>query len=430
MNNITISEYGYIGCDNIATINNKFISHRSLTKDEFKELYNFWLSDKIAQKVFCFENKYCLKAQNYVGIIQTKSLSIEILPKIYQEKQEDTSRDIFISILKVTLGLNSLKSNKANLSITKNKNIFEGFISLFVNSIDTLLKKGLKSSYIAQEDNQTFLKGKLKFNEHIKRNYIHKERFYVEFDEYLPNIVENKLLKSTIQLLLKKTKDYENKKAFRQQLFIFDDVDISINYENDISKINLYRGMEYYKLPLKFAQVFLKDKSFSSLRGKEDVYALLFPMEKVFENYVEFLLKNSKIKLGIKNIFVNGGKNEYLLSESQGRLQPDYLLQMEDNSYIVTDAKWKLYDDNKKLNPNDIYQIFAYLNFYDPKKIAYLFVPKITEYIEKDDKIYYYKTINQNLEYKIQIVAIDLVKVINDNHRLNPNIFKEIDAKV
>ena len=425
MNNITISEYGYIGCDNIATTNNKFISYRRLSSCEFKELYDFWLSDKSAQKVFCFESNKCLKAQSYVGVIQTQNISIEILPKIYQEEKEEHIRDIFISILKVTLGLNSLKSNKANLSITKTKNIFEGFISLFVASVDTLIKKGLKSSYIHKEDNQTFLKGKLKLNEHIKKNYIHKERFYVQFDEYLSNRVENKLLKSTINLLLKKTKDYENKKALRQQLFIFDDVDVSINYDNDISKINLHRGMEYYETPLQFTKVFLKDKSFSSLRGKEDVYALLFPMEKVFENYVEYVLKNSKDNLHIKDVLVNGGKNEYFLSNSQARLQPDYLLHMQDDSYIVTDAKWKLYDDEQKLNSNDIYQIFAYLNFYDCGDTTYLFVPKITENMLKDDKIYHYKTIANDLKYKIKIVSIDLERIIKDNHIFDINILKD-----
>jgi len=204
---------------------------------------------------------------------------------------------------------------------------------MFVNYLDELIHKGLKSSYISKEDNQFFLKGKLKFNQHIKQNYIHKERFYVEFDEYLPDRVENRLLKSTIQLLLKKTNDYENKKALRQQLFIFDEVNLSLNYDADISKINLHRGMEYYEMPLRFAKVFLRHHSFTSLRGKDNVFALLFPMEKVFENYMEFVLKNSKEELGIKEVLVNGRSDEYLLNNGEcymARLQPDYLLKMQE----------------------------------------------------------------------------------------------------
>ena len=258
MNNITISEYGYIGCDNKSTDGNKFKGFRKLSPSDFKELKEYWESNEETFKLFTLHNKSCLKAGSYVGIIQTKNLSIEILPKIYNNSDEDKIRNIFIEMLKPLLNINDIQINKADLSVTKNKNVYELFITMFINCLDTLIHKGLKSQYISKEDNQYFLKGKLKFNQHIKQNYIHKERFYVEYDEYLPDRVENRLLKSTVQLLLKKTNDYENKRALRQQLFIFDEVQYSSSYDIDISKINLHRGMEYYEMPLRFAKVFLK----------------------------------------------------------------------------------------------------------------------------------------------------------------------------
>jgi 5-methylcytosine-specific restriction enzyme subunit McrC len=416
MTNITIGEYGYIGCDNIDTYS-KFKSVRTITSKLFKELYDFWLSDKQTQKIFTFENKHCLKANSYVGIVQTQNLSVEILPKIYQQNEEQKTRDIFISMLNATFGLNYLQSNKANLSITKNKNIFEGFISIFIQSIDILIHKGIKSDYINKEKNQNFLKGKLDIKEQIRKNHIHKERFYVHFDEYLPNRVENKLLKSTIGLLLKKTKDYENKKALRQQYFIFEKINLSYNYKADISKINIYRNMEYYDIPLKFAKVFLTNKSFTSLRGDNDIFALLFPMEKLFEKYLEIVLYNSKDILNIKDIFINGGKNEYFLSGNNARLEPDYLLKMEDDSYIIADAKWKIVEDTP--NSNDIYQMFAYLNFYHCKNIAYLFVPQTNNI--QNIKTFEYNTDDKTKIYKFKIVPIDLGNTIKSD-KLNKDI--------
>ena len=432
MTKITISEYGYVGCDNLFTSEQKFISRRDLTQDAFRELYDFWLKDKATQKIFTFENRNCLKAQNYVGIIQTQNLSVEILPKIYNGEKEKQTRAIFIAMLKVVLNINEIQINKADLSVTKDKNIYELFISMFVKSIDTLIHKGLKSEYILQESNQHFLKGKLKFNEHIKQNTIHKERFYVEFDEYMQNRVENKLLKSTIALLLKKTKDYENKKALRQQLFIFDEVGFSYNYESDISKINLQRGMQHYEIPLRFAEVFLKHNSFTSLRGKDNVFALLFPMEKVFEEYMAEVLKNSQKNLDIKDVLINGGKNEYLLSDGKcklTRLQPDYLLKMLNAKDIVVDAKWKLLQENENsakecssvnISSQDVYQIFSYLHFYDAQDEAYLFVPQTKE-LEK------FLTFNYKRGYKqeerevknIKIIPINLEELIVNNHRLD-----------
>ncbi len=430
MRNITISEYGYIGWDRIST-NNKFVGNRNLSEKEFKELEEFRNQNEDTEKIFTRVNSKCIKATSYVGIIQTKNLSIEILPKIYKKDVKFNCRNIFIQMLKPLLNINDILIDKANLSVSNNKNIYEMFITMFIQYIDKLIHRGLKSQYIPKEENQYFLKGKLKFNQHIKENYIHKERFYVEFDEYMPDRVENRLLKSTIQLLLKKTKDYENKRALRQQLFIFDEVKLSSSYDIDISKINLHRGMEYYEMPLRFAKVFLNHKSFTSLRGKDNVFALLFPMEKVFENYIEFVLNNSKEFLNIDKVLVNGGKNEYLLSNEtceMARLQPDYLLKMKDGKDIVTDAKWKLLEskenENKgcetvNISSGDVYQIFSYLHFYNARNTAYLFVPKIGELKQMEFDYNVNQSYIQTETKRIKIIPIDLKEVISNNHKFN-----------
>jgi len=405
---ITVSEYGYIGCDNYPTSDDKFVGKRNLEASEFQELYDFWLSDESTQKLLTFVNKKCLKATSYVGVIQTQNLSLEILPKTYKSESDiKNQRTTFIEMLKVTLGMNEIVLNRANLSTTKSKNIYELFITLFVKAMDNLIHKGLKSEYVSQEGNQQFLKGKLKFNEHIRKNSIHKERFYVEYDEYLQDRVENRLLKSTLQLLLKKSRDTQNRKALRQQLFIFDEVSFSLNYKLDFSKVNTHRGMEHYSFPLRFAKVFLLNESFTSLRGKEDIFALLFPMQTLFEKYMEFVLENSKEKLGIKQVLINGGKNEYLLENKRARLQPDYLLKMKRGSDIICDAKWKL----DTIGSNDIYQIFAYHHFYDARDVAYVFVPFVDK-VKRE--VFKYTQSNK----QIRIFPIELEKIIQNGHRL------------
>jgi 5-methylcytosine-specific restriction enzyme subunit McrC len=345
-------------------------------------------------------------------------------------------------VLKVFLNINEVQINKANLSTTNNKNIYEMFITLFVQSMDILIHKGIKSDYILREGNKFFLKGKLKFNQHIKQNYIHKERFYVETDEYLQDRTANRLLKSTIAMLLKKTNDYDNKRKLRQQLFIFDEVQLSNNPEIDFKKVNKHRGMEHYDLPLRFAEVFLMHKSFTSMRGNDNVFALLFPMEKVFENYMEFVLNNSKDRLDIKQVLINGGKNEYLLKDveddncNMARLQPDYLLKMTTGRDIVTDAKWKLLDvienntnecEKIDISSGDVYQVFAYLHFYNAQDTAYIFVPKISK---KEMPLFQYNMRNNIIggkyrKFQIRIIPIDLDKLIKNNHILNENILDE-----
>jgi len=423
MTEVIISEHGYIGCDG-GNNEGKFTSRRNLDPKIFKELKEYWESSEETFKLFDFVNKNCLKAKNYVGVIQTKNLILEILPKIYKNEDDEIAlRKNFIEMLKVVLNINETQIKKADLSTFKNRNIYEIFISLFIESMDKLIHKGIRSNYITKEENQPFLKGKLKINEHIKKNYLHKERFFVEFDEYLQDRAENRLLKSTIALLLKKTKDNQNKKALRQQFFIFDEVKLSNNYKRDFKKINIHRGMEHYRTPLRFAEVFLLNESFSSMRGNDNVFALVFPMEKLFENYIEVVLNNSKDYLGIEEVMVNGGKNEYFLSNNKckmARLQPDYLLKMKNGEKIVTDAKWKILEivenedekcDNVIISSNDVYQVFAYLNFYKCKNTAYLFVPKVKR--EQKIELHYEKS-----DYNLTIIPLDLDKVIKNKHLL------------
>jgi len=435
MKQITISEYGYLGCDGVSTLGNKFASHRSLTLDEFKELKEYWESDKETFKIFTLENSKCLKATNYVGVFQTSNVSVEILPKIYDGQDESKAlyRDIFVQMLKPLLGINEVVIDKANLDVINDANIFEIFITMFVGEMDKLIHYGVKSDYIAQEDNQYFLKGKLKFNEHIKQNYIHKERFFVEFDEYLPDRVENRLLKSAINILLKYTSDYENKKALRQQLFIFDEVSFSDEYEVDFKKVNLHRGMEHYDLSMKFAEVFLLNNSFSSIRGNEHVFSMLFPMEKVFEDYMEYVLENSKTKLEIKKIHINGKQRDWLLGIGDCKMinqQPDYLLEMKEEytkQFIVCDAKWKLFDirENESkgckimsVNSSDAYQIFSYLNYYENAlDTAYIFAPKTAE--NQEEMIFNYLDDKHiSMGKKLKVIPIDLESIVQ-THTIN-----------
>jgi 5-methylcytosine-specific restriction enzyme subunit McrC len=442
MKQITISEYGYLGCDGVTTQGNKFASHRSLTLDEFKELKEYWESDKETFKIFTLENSKCLKATNYVGVVQTSSVSIEILPKIYDGHDESKAlyRDIFVQMLKPLLGINEIVIDKASLDVANNTNIFEIFITMFVGEMDKLIHHGVKLDYIAQENNQYFLKGKLKFNEQIRQNYIHKERFFVEFDEYLPDRVENRLLKSTINMLLKYTSDYENKKALRQQLFIFDEVGFSDEYEVDFKKVNLNRGMEHYDLPMRFAKVFLFNNSFSSIRGSDHVFSMLFPMEKVFEDYMEYVLENSKTKLGIKKIHINGKQGDWLLGLGDCRLinqQPDYLLEIKKDhrkQFIVCDAKWKLFDvrENESkgcktmsLNSSDAYQIFSYLHYYENAiDTAYIFAPQTVNH-QEEVAFDYLNDKHNTMGKRLKVIPIDL-KCIVQSHTIDFEVFQYV----
>jgi 5-methylcytosine-specific restriction enzyme subunit McrC len=165
-------------------INNKHfqvIEYEKISKNEINSKYFKELEEIVQTTEFlAYSKKGVLKSQNYVGIIQTRSgFVLEILPKISAGNDTyEESKIILIEMIKTLKNHPFKKLSTANLK-TEKMPLLEIFISFFLSELDVLVKKGIKRDYISIQDNQKFLKGKLLINEHIKKNLVHKERFFV-----------------------------------------------------------------------------------------------------------------------------------------------------------------------------------------------------------------------------------------------------------
>lgn len=323
-----------------------------------------------------------LTFKNYVGLIQMKNnYQIQILPKIeFVNGENDETKKVFMKMLRCMKDFPSKVFANANLKIDR-MNLYEVFINMYLQQVWALVKHGIKPSYIRQENNLNVYKGKLMVNEHIKANLAHKERFYVEFDEYLVNRPENRLIKSTLLKLLSISNSAENIKEIRQLLMSFELVEPSMNYDKDFAKVVIDRNTKDYDLLMKWSKVFLKDKSFTSFSGTENASALLFPMEKIFEAYVA---QNMKKIFNRENWIVSAqDRGHYLFNTLNGdkhlkfALRPDLVVTRDDGSVIILDTKWKRLINDKGANfgisQSDMYQMYAYSKKYNTSEIWLLY---------------------------------------------------------
>jgi len=309
-----------------------------------------------------------LQAQNYVGVIQTKDgATIEILPKI-QNLDADESKNILIKMLK-TLKKSPFKNcNMAHLKSSKMP-LFEIFITMFLEELAKLIQKGIKSDYITKEENLKFLKGKLKINEQIKKNYIHKENFFVEYQEFLSDRVENRLIKTTLEFLYKNSKSNKNQQRIREYLFVFDGIGISHNINNDFSKLKLNRQMKDYEQTLLWCRTFLLENSFSPYKGRDIAFALLFDMNLLFESYVGHYLKKKGLDVSLQD------KGKYLVEEpNKFALKPDMVINDKEEQ-LIADTKWKIIKSENDISQADMYQLYAYGTKYIECKKLYLIYP-------------------------------------------------------
>ena len=318
--------------------------------------------------------------KNYVGLIQMKNgYQIQILPKINFTNSEDlenrNTKKIFLNMLRSMKDFPSKVFNNSNIQVDR-MNLYEIFINMYLQEIRRLIKIGLKSNYIFKEDNLNYYKGKLLTSQHFKINLVHKERFYVAYDEFNPNRVENKLIKATLLKLQKLTTSAENSKKIRQLLVFFEMIDASMNYTADFSKVRINRSNRDYEMIMQWSKVFLLNKSFTTFSGNNNSRALLFPMEKVYESYVA---KHLKKILGKDGWDVSSqDRGYYLFTEPrlQFALIPDIVCKHE-KQIIIMDTKWKKLVNNERINygisQSDMYQMYAYSKKYKASEIWLLY---------------------------------------------------------
>ena len=390
----------------------EYLQYKDNTKDNFikpdtfEALEKFVLENEETAQYLKITTKKgfgkVLQAQNYVGVIQTKDgTTIEILPKIKNATTEK-SKDILIKMLKTLKNSPFKNLSVANLKSSKIP-LFEIFISMFLEELTVLVRNGIKSDYISKEENLKFLKGKLKISEQIKYNTIHKERFFVQYEEFISNRVENRLIKTTLQFLYNKSKLNKNQQRIREFLFVFDEIEISHNIKTDFSKIKLNRQMKDYEQVLLWCKTFLFENSFSPYKGNDIAFALLFDMNLLFESFVYSYLKKSSNFQDIKS----QDRTHHLAYENgigRFRLKPDIVI---NGGKIIADTKWKILSEDKAYNgvlQDDMYQLYAYGTKYDNCEKIYLIYP-FDELIIKNSYNYF-----KNKELKLDILFFDVYK--------------------
>ncbi len=393
------------------------ITEDDIGKEKFKKLELFILEknnknrdNDLFLKIASLKNKKYIKAQKYVGVIQfNDGTTIEILPKVvnsdnFNKKNSDyeKAQKILIKMIRTLKNHPFKDSNFANLKSSKMP-LFEIFIKMFLDELDKLIKKGVKSSYILKKDNLKYLKGKLLINQNIKRNYIHKERFYTEYEEFSIDRVENRVIKTTLLFLQKRSIDNYNQKMIKRYLIFFDFVSISYD-KNSLKKLNLTRDILHYKTILSFCKIFQNNESFSIYKGSNISFALLFNMNTLFESYVGDILRKriKDVKLQDKRYHILKSKKDKYFT-----LKPDIII---NDGKIILDTKWKELKSFKDISSSDIYQLYAYgMNYPKCKKLYLIYPNKLSENYN-GVKNFYFNEDNNFKKLSLEIIFFDFDK--------------------
>lgn len=322
-----------------------------------------------------------LRTRNYVGALGVENVVIEILPKVLLDDKDKNevdeikeTRDCFLEMLSHWRGLKEcMPHGTAAIKKWKNNDMLEVFFGIFIDQLIALTHRGLAHHYHAKQDNLYHITGRLKFPEHLLFNLFDRTRFYVEFDEFSPNRPANRLIHSTINKLLGVTRSAEIRRKLRQLKPSFEHVPVSKNYHADWQKHVVDRNMQHYRPVMQWVRLFLFGHGLATFSGKHENVCLLFPMERVFEDFVAHSFQ--KHAPPQYNTRFQMSERKMLVENSKYKMRPDIILKSEDGGALMTlDTKWKeVQKVDSDVDESDMYQLYAYGRFYNCRNVALIY---------------------------------------------------------
>ncbi len=373
---------------------------------------------KTKEKFFSVGNKR-IKFNNYVGVIQVKNLTIEILPKADNNAEDKASKDkwhnALITMLKECklIKLNTISNAKLKL---KSASILDLYYDLFLSETETIFKHGLRKNYISIEENLNKVKGKILFTNHIRKNAFHKERFFVEHKKFDADNKLNQILLKALLVLKTIAHNPHHNIRINKLLLNFEDVSEENITEKWFEKIKFDRNTERYRQAITLAKLIILRFSPDLKGGNENVLAIMFDMNMLYENYVYRKLKTLQNDSDNPIIKVKE-QNRTPFWETRG-LRADIVVETEDKRQrLVIDTKWKVMKDNKPSDA-DLKQMFVYNLHYDTD-LSILLYPKTT--LESSDKKPF-----RDKKFKALNCQVAFTDLFNDEGRLEKDLGKRI----
>jgi 5-methylcytosine-specific restriction enzyme subunit McrC len=390
---VCIREYGYLIEGDSPT---GFAKGAAIPRSAFRYLQGLLQDDAFDEqfapflKLTTFHRKTALKLQNYVGVLQTPcGTQIEILPKLLEEESDaalEKTRGQLINMLSC-LRDSPVKQGNASDIRDSQMPLLEIYIQQFLQEVNRLVKRGVRSDYVREQKQAHYLKGRLLVAQQIRKNSLHPERFNIECDEYRMDRPANRLIKRALELVGKAAQHSSNQRLARELGFVFDEVPASSDVAEDFRRLKLNRSMGYYQNALSWCRLLLNGRGPTASSGHFNTLSLLYPMERVFEDFVAYhLRKNVQSYFGMGTSLKTQTAKQSLVESHAGkpifRLKPDLTVLNDRKPVWVMDTKWKLIDANQRnkkygISQADVYQLFAYGHKYlkgsHPKQLMLIY---------------------------------------------------------
>ena len=221
--------------------------------------------------------------------------------------------------------------------------------------------------YRSEEQNRTALKGRLLFNEQLRHNLVRKDRFFTHSHEFTSDNIYNQILFKALRIV----SSISTSSAQRKDAGCLAERDEAISdihcTQDTFLRLRYERSTERYRAALRLAELIILNHQPYLKGGPRSVFAILVPMEALFEAYVTQLLLSASRKITSVEVLVQRSTAFWRVDGQRARtVRPDIILKCkESKKLIILDTKWKVPNKNALPTSSDLQQMFVYNKLFE-----------------------------------------------------------------
>ena len=299
-----------------------------------------------------------VKFKHYVGVLNVGGLQIEVLPKTDADSEDASKwRPRLLHMLRTVYRLQAHAPGTA-LQRLKDSPVLDVFLQRFLDEVEALLHIGLIKTYRKETANRNALKGKIVWSKQVTKNVVHKERFYVNYTTYDRNHIMNRIIYKTLQVIPEVTRNSYIASRSKTLAFEFPEL-LGINVTDaTFATMHFDRKSDGYRDAMQIAKLILLNYMPDMKHHRNNVLALMFDMNRLWEEYVYVVLKRN-----LNDIDVSAQQSKPFWKHKT--IRPDIVvLPAKDKKPLVIDTKWKLPKGNTP-SDGDLKQMYTYHKYWD-----------------------------------------------------------------
>ena len=252
-----------------------------------------------------------------------------------------------------------------NIATEDFENTAELCAAILSRGISIQIKRGLGREYILQKEALSALRGKIDITESIKTQVLRRNQMICSYDEFSLDSYMNRIIKSTVLLLLRADITKARKKELRKLLVFFDDVNTidlySVNWN-----IRFSRNNQSYRMLISICYLVVKGLLQTQSDGSTKLMDFL-DEQRMHRLYERFILEYFRREF--PQISANASQIPWQLDDESSAMLPvmqtDIMLTYG-SKILIIDAKYyshatQIQFDKHTIHSGNLYQIFTYV---------------------------------------------------------------------